>query len=198
MFTTKYFKLGIAGVFVFLVAMVFASTVFAGGGAPFSEANLLGDYAKLGYQTIGGDCSANNSIADLFPEDTTTATVRFADQHYWTYFREGSYCEANPGNGQAENSVATLATKIHRVIHEVFTPTATSTDEPQNPTETSTSIPPTDKPTQTPKVTATPKSTDVPEETKPAKTPKPDCHNKNDDKKPNENPTDCNAGGGNG
>ena len=152
----------------------------------------------------GGDCSANNATGDLY--------VNHPD----------SYCEVFTGNTPAPTPLAVL-TEIEKHIRERITATVTAvvtaTNTPPTtstetatatatakPTDTPTGTPtsvvtatstPTNPPTGTPSPSATPKVTKTPKATK---TPKPtkECNNKNDDKKPDENPSDCNAGGGNG
>jgi hypothetical protein len=140
------------------------------------------------YLTLGGDCSADRATGDL-------------------YYTPDGYCLNSQGK-YLGFSWDTLRTKIAEVTRTAVatltptkkphqkptsTPTATvTTTSTVRPTKTSTKIPPTVTGTPSPKpteeVTETPRPTEKPKE----------CKKKNDDKKPGENPTDCNAGWGNG
>jgi hypothetical protein len=188
---------------VVLVA-IFSLLLSAGKSKGVPPQPIEVNSGQSSYLALGGDCSADRATGDL-------------------YYTPDGYCLNSQGTylGYSWDTLWTKIAEVTRTAVATLTPTKKPHQKPTNtptatvtttstvrPTETSTKIPPTitgtpspepTEETSTPEVTEKPpKPTEEVTET-PCPTEKPkECKNKNDDKKPGENPTDCNAGWGNG
>lgn len=186
--TTKYLRLGILGVLVFLLVGIMVSTAFLPNPAPIVVENTSLNFSSPSVCTTPGQFWANTGVDISFYRNLYLGYCSRRGEETPVVFVE------TPTETFAVTPVATLMTKIKKVIRRItatpLPPTETSTPvSPVNTqppaTETSTPIPPTVMP---------PPATETPVETSTPNTPDKECKNKNSGK--DGTPSECNAGKG--